>query len=60
MFFTQPCFEWTVKHAVTRDIPLMSCADVYRDIVNTVVQNYGGNIVYIYIFDKNGAWIALK
>ena len=44
--------------AVTRDIPLMSSADVYRDIVNIVVQSYGGNIVYIY--DRNGVWITLK
>ena len=44
--------------AVTRDIPLMSNADVYRDIVNIVVQSYGGNIVYIY--DRNGVWITLK
>ena len=33
--------------AVTRDIPMMSNADVYRDIVNIVVQSYDGNIVYM-------------
>ena len=44
--------------AVTRDIPLMSSADVYRDIVNIVVQSYSGNIVCIY--DRNGAWVTLK
>ena len=55
----QPHFEWTGGDtAVTRDIPLMSSADVYRDIVNIVVQSYGGNIVYIY--DRNGAWVTLK
>ena len=55
----QPRFEWTGGvTAVTRDIPLMSNADVYRDIVNIVVQSYGGNIVYIY--DRNGVWITLK
>ena len=43
--------------AVTRDIPLMSSADVYRDIVNIVVQSYSGNIVCIY--DRNGAWVTL-
>ena len=49
LFFTQPRFEWTgVDTAVTQDIPLMSSADVYRDIVNIVVQSYGGNTVYIY------------
>ena len=46
LFFTQPRFEWTGGDtAVTWDIPLMSTADVYRDIVNIVVQSYGGNIV---------------
>ena len=35
--------------AVTRDIPLMSSADVYIDIVDIVVQSYGANIVDIYI-----------
>ena len=36
----QPCFEWTGGDtAVTRDIPLMSSADVYIDIVNIVVQS---------------------
>ena len=44
--------------AVTRDIPLMSSADVYIDIVNIVVRSYGANIVYIY--DRDGAWITLK
>ena len=59
LFFTQPRFEWTGGgHVVTRDIPLMSNADVYRDIVNIVVQSYGGNIMYIY--DRNGVWITLK
>ena len=59
LFFTQPCFEWPGGDtAVTGDIPLMSSADVYRDIVNIVVQSYGGNIVYIY--DRNGVWITLK
>ncbi len=51
LFFTQPRFEWTGGDtAVTRDIPLMSSADVYIDIVNIVVQSYGANIVYIYIY----------
>ena len=60
LFFTQPRFEWTGGDtAVTRDIPLMSSADVYRDIVNIVVQSHGGNIVYK-IYDRNGAWITLK
>ena len=55
----QPCFEWTGGDtAVTRDIPLMSSADVYIDIVNIVVQSYGANIVHIY--DRDGAWITLK
>ena len=59
LFFTQPHFEWTDGDtAVTRDIPLMASADVYRDIVNIVVQSYGGNIMYIY--DRNGVWITLK
>ena len=59
LFFTQPRFEWTGGgHAVTQDIPLMSNADVYRDIVNIVVQSYGGNIMYIY--DRNGVWMTLK
>ena len=59
LFFTQPRFEWTGGDtAVIRDIPLMSSADVYRDIVNIVVQSYSGNIVYI--CDRNGAWITLK
>ena len=59
LFFTRPHFEWTGGDtAVTRDIPLMSSADVYRDIVNIVVQSYGGNIVYIY--DRNGTWVTLK
>ena len=58
LFFTQPRFEWTGGDtAVTQDIPLMSNADVYRDIANIVVQSYGGNIVYIY---RNGVWITLK
>ena len=43
--------------AVTRNIPLMSSADVYIDIVNIVVQSYGANIV-LYMID--GAWITLK
>ena len=52
LFFTRPHFEWTGGDtAVTRDIPLMSSADVYRDIVNIVVQSYGGNIVYIYMIE---------
>ena len=54
LFFTQPRFEWTGgvgDTAVTRDIPLMSNADVYRDIVNIVVQSYGGNIVNIYMIE---------
>ena len=55
----QPHFEWTGGGtAVTRDIPLMSSADVYIDIVNIVVQSYGANIVHIY--DRDGAWITLK
>ena len=55
----QPRFEWTGGDtAVTRDIPLMSSADVYIDIVNIVVQNYGANIVHIY--DRDGAWMTLK
>ena len=59
LFFTQPRFEWTGGDAaVTRDIPLMSSADVYIDIVNIVVQSYGANIVYI--DDRDGAWITLK
>ena len=59
LFFTQPRFERTGGDtAVTRDIPLKSSADVYIDIVNIVVQNYGANIVYIY--DRDGAWITLK
>ena len=59
LVFTQPRFEWTGGDtAVTQDIPLMSSADVYRDIVNIVVQSYGGNIMYIY--DRNGVWITLK
>ena len=44
--------------AVTRDIPLMSSADVYIDIIDIVVQSYGANIVYIY--DRDGTWITLK
>ncbi len=52
-------FEWTGGDtAVTRDIPLMSSADVYIDIVNIVVQSYGANIVHIY--DRDGAWMTLK
>ena len=48
LFFTQPRFEWTGGDtAMTRDIPLMSSADVYIDIVNIVVQSCGANIVYI-------------
>ena len=49
----QPCFEWTGGDtAVTRDIPLMSNADVYIDIVNIVIQSYGANIVhYIYMIE---------
>ena len=43
---------------MTRDIPLMSSADVYRDIVNIDVQTNGANIVHIY--DRDGAWITLK
>ena len=59
LFFTQSRFEWTGgDNAVTRDIPLMSSADVYIDIVNIVVQSYGANIVYI--DDRDGAWITLK
>ena len=59
LFFTWPHFEWTGGDiAVTRDILPMSRADVYIDIVNIVVQNYGGNCVYIY--DRNSAWITLK
>ena len=59
LIFTQPRFEWTGGDtAVTRDIPLMSSADVYIDIVNIVVQSYGANIVYIY--DRDSAWITLK
>ena len=55
----QPRFEWTGGDtAVTRDIPLMSSADVYIDIVNIVVQSYSANIVHIY--DRDGAWITLK
>ena len=55
----QPRFEWTGGDtAVTRDIPLMSSADVYIDTVNIVVQNYGANIVHIY--DRDGAWMTLK
>ena len=52
----QPHFEWTGGDtAVTQDIPLMSNADVYIDIVNIVVQRYGANIVHIY--DRDSAWI---
>ena len=52
LFFTQPRFEWTGGDtAMTQDIPLMSSADVYRDIVNIVVQSYGGNIVCIYMIE---------
>ena len=40
--------RWGGDTAVTQDIPLMSSADVYIDIVNIVVQSYGAN-VYIYI-----------
>ena len=48
----QPRFEWTGwDTAVTRDIPLMSSADVYIDIVNIVVQSYGANIVHIYMIE---------
>ena len=55
----QPHFEWTGGDtAVTWDIPLMSSADVYIDIVNIVVQTYIANIVHIY--DRDGAWITLK
>ena len=59
----QPRFEWTGGDtAVTRDIPLMSSADVYRHSsgwsFNIVVQSYGANIVHIY--DRDGAWITLK
>ena len=43
--------------AVTRDIPLMSSADVYIDIVNIVVQSYGANVD---IYDRDAAWITLK
>ena len=54
LFFTRPHFEWTGGDtAVTRDIPLMSSADVYIDIVNIVVQSYGANTVHIY--DRDGA-----
>ena len=57
-FFTQPRFEWTGGDtAVTRDIPLMSSADVYIDIVNIVVQSYGANVD---IYDRDAAWITLK
>ena len=49
----QPRFEWTGGDtAVTRDIPLMSSADVYIDIVNIVVQSYGANIVHIYMIER--------
>ena len=55
----QPRFEWTGGDtAVTRDIPLMSSADVYIDIVNIVVQSYGANSVHIY--DRDSAWMTLK
>ena len=48
LFFNQPHFEWTGGDtAVTRDIPVMSSADVYIDILNIVVQNYVANNVYI-------------
>ena len=51
-FYRLSHIEWTGGDtAVTRDIPLMSSADVYRDIVNIVVQSYGGNIVYIYMIE---------
>ena len=63
VFFTQPRFEWTGGDtAVTQDIPLMSSADVYIDIVNIVVQSYSALCVcvYIYIYDRDGAWITLK
>ena len=42
---------------MTRDIPLMSSADVYIDIVNIVVQSYGANVD---IYDRDAAWITLK
>ena len=43
--------RWGGDTAVTRDIPLMSSADVYIDIVNIFVQSYGANIVYIYMIE---------
>ena len=52
LIFTQPRFEWTGGDtAMTRDIPVMSSADVYIDIVNIVVQSYGATIVYIYMIE---------
>ena len=58
LFFTRPRFEWTGGDtAVTRDIPLMSSADVYIDIVNIGVQSYGANVD---IYDRDAAWITLK
>ena len=51
VFFTQPRFEWTGGDtAVTQDIPLMSSADVYIDIVNIVVQSYSALCVCVYIY----------
>ena len=44
--------------AVTRDIPLMSSADVYIDIIDIVVQLRCKHCVYIY--DRDSAWITLK
>ena len=44
----QPRFERTGGDtAVTRDIPLMSSADVYIDIVNIVVHSYGALFIYM-------------
>ena len=61
LFFIQPRFEWTGGDtAVTRDIPLMSSADVYRDIVNIVVQSYDGNIVYMTKCQKvHKSWVKI-
>ena len=39
---------------MTRDIPLMSSADVYIDIVNIVVQSYSANIVLYMIETAHG------
>ena len=45
-FYRLSHIEWTGGDtAVTRDIPLMSSADVYIDIVNIVVQSYGANMI---------------